>query len=247
MSSCPVYIPVAQPTTSNTVKDMGESSTSLSLGVERRSTKRLIWKATQLVVVLACVFSVLIRVFTGAQLSSMQAEATTDQTVSRDRIELESKLEDPALTENPTLSPILPQISTPSVIIKSATVAQTASTSTMRETPLASPSITQDSPEGFPLIDEFFTTGTETATATRPSLHSLLDNETGKGVQGAFTTGTETGTVTVTVTATATRPSLHSLLHNKTGKVVQDADISWLLDFAIIGFAKCGTSTVRFV
>jgi hypothetical protein len=93
---------------------MGESSTSLSLGVESPSTKRLNWKAKQLVVVLACVFSVLIRVFTEAQQSSMQAEATTDQAVSRHRMELESKLEDPALTENPTLSPILPQISTPS-------------------------------------------------------------------------------------------------------------------------------------
>jgi hypothetical protein len=97
---------------------------------------------------------------------------------------------------------------TVSVIIQSTTVVQTASTSTMRAATLASTltSITH-SPDGFPLIDVFFTTETDTAT----------------------------------------RPSLHSLLHNETGKVVQGADVSWLLDFAIVGFGKCGTSTVRFV
>jgi hypothetical protein len=97
---------------------------------------------------------------------------------------------------------------TVSVIIQSATVVQTESTSITRATALTSTSITQDSPEGFPLIDEFFITSTDTETAT------------------------------------ATRPSLHSLLHNETGKVVQGADVSWLLDFAIIGFGKCGTSTL---
>jgi hypothetical protein len=46
-----------------------------------------------------------------------------------------------------------------------------------------------------------------------------------------------------------TLPSLDSLVHNETGKLklVRGADVSWLLDFAIIGFGKCGTSTVRFV
>lgn len=51
----------------------------------------------------------------------------------------------------------------------------------------------------------------------------------------------------ITTEDTDTSPSLRSLIHNETGKLVQGADVSWLLDFAIIGFGKCGTSTVRVV
>jgi hypothetical protein len=100
---------------------MEESSTSLSLGDQSRSTKRSNRKA--ILAVLVCASFVLFRVHTGAP-SSIQEEATTDQDLARDRMELESKLEDPALTENPTLSLILPQTSPPShaLVISEGTI-----------------------------------------------------------------------------------------------------------------------------
>jgi hypothetical protein len=48
----------------------------------------------------------------------------------------------------------------------------------------------------------------------------------------------------ITAEDTATLPSLDSIVYNKTGELVKGTDVSWLLDFAIIGFGKCGTSTV---
>jgi nucleoside recognition membrane protein YjiH len=121
---------------------------------------------------------------------------------------------------------------TVSVVIQSFSVLQTAST--RATTYSTETSTTHDSPEGFQLMDEFFV-----PSLSASSLWSLVSNMS----NGATASTTED----VTTDHTATRPSFHSILHNETGKVVEGADVSWLLDFAIIGFGKCGTSTVRFV
>lgn len=40
------------------------------------------------------------------------------------------------------------------------------------------------------------------------------------------------------------RPPLDSLVDSYTNDVRKGADVSWLLDFAVIGFGKCGTTTI---
>jgi hypothetical protein len=139
------------------------------------------------------------------------------------------------------------------------------STSTMRATttsPSTHTSITHDSPEGFQLMDEFFV-----PSLLASSLWSLVSNmsngttsdttediSTIRYIQNAIQQAEETTSIVpllldgrITTEDTATLPSLDSLIHNETGELVKGADVSWLLDFAIVGFGKCGTSTVRIV
>jgi hypothetical protein len=142
---------------------------------------------------------------------------------------------------------------TVSVIIQSFAVVQPASKSTMRAT------TTHDSPEGFPLIDEIFvpslytTDNTEDVSTIRRINYAVQKREETTPIVPLLLDGRDNFSYSrnakhvTTEDTTATPPSLHSLLHNETGKLVKGADVSWLLDFAIIGFGKCGTSTVRFV
>jgi hypothetical protein len=151
-----------------------------------------------------------------------------------------------------------------SVIAQSFAVLQTPSTPTMRATttsPSTYTSITHDSPEGFQLMDEFFVPSLLASSLW--SLVSNMSNETTdtnkdistiRYIQNTNQQAEETTSIVpllldgrITTEDTASLPSLDSLVHNETGKLVKGADVSWLLDFAIIGFGKCGTSTVSVV
>jgi hypothetical protein len=125
---------------------------------------------------------------------------------------------------------------TVSVVIQSVTILQI---------PLAS--------SEFQVADEFF------VPTANSSVWSLVDssNSNSNSGDGAETTTMDSiirlptrhghksvGNTMTTTTITPTRPALATLLDSTTGKVVDGADVSWLLDFAIVGFGKCGTSTV---
>jgi hypothetical protein len=167
-----------------------------------------------------------------------------------------------------TVSVILQSSSVLQTASTSTMRATTTSTST-------STSISHDSPDGFQLMDEFFVPSVLTSslwslvsnTNTETTTDTIEDISTTRYIQNAVQQ-TEAMTPIVslpldgryqfslsrnatkfTTEDAATLPTLDSLVHNETGKLelVKGADVSWLLDFAIIGFGKCGTSTVRFV
>jgi hypothetical protein len=152
---------------------------------------------------------------------------------------------------------------TVSVIAQSFSILQTASTSTMRATTTSTSTGAQDSPESFQLMDEFFVPSLLTSSlwslvntmVNETTTDTIEDISTIRYIQNAVQHTEQTTPIVpslpldgrITTEDTATLPPLHSLVHNETGKLVKGADVSWLLDFAIIGFGKCGTSTVRFV